>query len=263
VRRRRVPPGSVLQGDNIAARAAVRPRPLPQGDTIAAVAAARPPPPGLGLLRSPSPQGEGELYSSTPNFVSREAEAPQFGLFIALLLRWNRRINLISRADETFVRERHIDDSAQLAALIPPGTERAIDLGSGAGFPGLILAAMTGIPFDLIEADQRKAAFLMEAGRLLAAPVRVHAVRVEAARLLPAGVVTARALAPLPRLLALAAPLLAPGGICLFPKGAEVESELTLAAAQWHMRVDRIPSRTDPRAAILRITELQSAPNSA
>lgn len=184
----------------------------------------------------------------------------QFDPFIALLRRWNRRINLISRADEAFIHQRHIDDAAQLAALIPPGTERCIDLGSGAGFPGLILAALTGVPFDLIEADQRKAAFLAEAARLLAAPVQIHAVRVEAARLLPATVVTARAVAPLPRLLALAAPLLAPRGTCLFPKGVGAESELTLAAAQWHMRVDRIPSRTDPTAVILRITELQSAP---
>ena len=199
-------------------------------------------------------------HCSTPKNVSREA---QFDSFIELLLGWNRRINLISRADEPFIRRRHIDDSAQLAALIPSGTERAIDLGSGAGFPGLILAAITGIPFDLIESDQRKAAFLMEAARLLAAPVHVHPVRIEAAQLPPACLITARAVAPLPRLLALAAPLLAPGGMCLFPKGADVESELTLAAAQWHMRVDRIPSRTDPRAVILRITELQRAPKPA
>ena len=240
MRPRRAPPGSVLQGDN-----------------IVAVAAAQPPPPG------PLPQGEGESSPSTSNLVSREAPGLQFDPFIALLLRWNRRINLISRVDERFVRQRHIDDAAQLAALIPAGTARGIDLGSGAGFPGLILAAMTGIPFDLIEADQRKAAFLMEAARLLAAPVQVHAVRAEAARVLPASVITARALARLPRLLALAVPLLAMGGMCLFPKGAGVESELTLAAAQWHMRVDRIPSRTDPRAVILRITELQRAPTYA
>jgi len=199
-------------------------------------------------------------HRSISKRVPRET---QFDSFIALLLRWNRRINLISQADEKFIRQRHIDDSIQLATLIPPDTERAIDLGSGAGFPGLILASMTGIPFDLIEADQRKAAFLMEAGRLLAAPVHVHAVRIEAARLVPASVITARAVAPLARLLALAAPLLAAGGTCLFPKGAGVESELTLAATQWHMRVDRVPSRTDPRAVILRITELQRAPTSA
>ena len=196
-------------------------------------------------------------HRSISKRVPRET---RFGSFISLLLQWNRRINLISHADENFIRQRHIDDSLQLATLIPPDTERAIDLGSGAGFPGLILASITGIPFDLIEADRRKAAFLMEAGRLLAAPVHVHAVRIEAARLVPASIITARAVASLPRLLALAAPLLAPGGMCLFPKGAGVESELTLAAAEWHMRVDRIPSRTDPRAVILRITELQRAP---
>jgi 16S rRNA (guanine527-N7)-methyltransferase len=197
---------------------------------------------------------------SASNEVSRETP---FDPFVALLLRWNRRINLISRADEPFIRQRHIDDSAQLAQLIPRGTQRAIDLGSGAGFPGLILAALTGVPFDLVEADQRKAAFLREAARVLAAPARVHPVRVEEAQLPPASLITARALAPLPRLLALAAPLLAPEGTCLFLKGPGLESELTLAAGQWHMRVDRIPSRTDPKAVILRITELQRAPNSA
>ncbi len=193
---------------------------------------------------------------STSNYVSRET---QFDPFVDLLLRWNRRINLISRADEAFIHQRHINNSVQLAPLIPPGVERAIDLGSGAGFPGLILAAITGIPFDLIEADRRKAAFLGEAGRLLKAPVRVHCTRIEAARLPPARLITARAVAPLPRLLALAAPLLVQGGLCLFPKGAGVDAELALAEAQGQMRVDRVPSRTGPRAVILRITELQRA----
>jgi 16S rRNA (guanine527-N7)-methyltransferase len=197
------------------------------------------------------------VSGSAPNDVSCET---RFDAFIELLLRWNRRINLISRADEPFIRQRHIEDSAQLAPLIPRGVERGIDLGSGAGFPGLILATLTNISFDLIEADQRKAAFLNEAARLLDAPVRIHRTRIEEARLPPAALVTARALAPLPRLLTLTAPLLASGGVCLFPKGASAESELTLAAAQWHMRMDRIPSRTDPSAVILRITELQRAP---
>ena len=135
-----------------------------------------------------------------------------------------------------------------------PLPARAIDLGSGAGFPGLILALATGTPFDLIEADQRKAAFLREAARVTGAPVRVHATRIESAGLAPAPLVTARAVAPLSKLLALAAPLLAPGGQCLFLKGASVQSELTHAAAQWHMHVERIPSRTAPDACILRIS---------
>jgi 16S rRNA (guanine527-N7)-methyltransferase len=128
-------------------------------------------------------------------------------------------------------------------------------LGSGAGFPGLILALATRVPFDLIEADQRKAAFLREAARVTDAPVRVHATRIEAAGVAPAPLVTARAVAPLSKLLALAAPLLAPGGQCLFLKGASVQSELTHAATQWHMHVERIPSRTAPDASILRISD--------
>ena len=193
-------------------------------------------------------------HRSTSNNASRETP---FARFEDLLRRWNRTINLISRADESVIGERHIADSLQLVPLLPPGTDRGIDLGSGAGFPGLMLAAATGIPFDLIEADRRKAAFLREAARLLGAPARVHAVRIEEARLPPSPVVTARALAPLPDLLPLAAPLLAAGGTCLFLKGAGVETELTAAGRQWHMKVERIPSCTAPGAVILRITELK------
>jgi 16S rRNA (guanine527-N7)-methyltransferase len=177
--------------------------------------------------------------------------------FISLLLEWNRRINLVSRSDEPKLYERHITDCLQLAPLIPPGTQRAIDLGSGAGFPGLILAWDTGIHFDLIESDQRKAAFLREVARLLNAPVSVHATRIKLAKLQPAPLITARALAPLPRLLHLTAPLLAPNGVCLFPKGIEVDAELTAATTQWQMNVERFPSRTAPGAVILRITEPQ------
>ncbi len=137
-----------------------------------------------------------------------------------------------------------------------PVPNRAIDLGSGAGFPGLVLAIATGVPFDLIEADQRKAAFLREAARITGAVVQVHATRIEAAQIIPAPLMTARALAPLPKLLDLAAPLLAPGGVCLFQKGANVQTELTEAASQWHMQVEILPSQTAPEACILRISDL-------
>src|SRR5438309_842097 len=138
--------------------------------------------------------------------------------YAALLARWTQRISLISRGDEAHIWDRHVQDSLRLVELIPPGTARAIDLGSGAGLPGLVLAVATGIPFDLVEADRRKAAFLLEAQRVTRAPVRVHAARIEQVEINPAPLVTARALAPLPVLLGLAAPLLAPGGVCLFPK---------------------------------------------
>jgi len=203
------------------------------------------------------------------NDVSRETSAT-LQLFAALLARWNRTVNLVAAGDEALLWDRHIADSLQLVpwvrgAAAPKGAlpDRAIDLGSGAGFPGLVLAIATGVPFDLVEADQRKAAFLREAARQTGAPVRVHPVRIEAAAIAPAPLVTARALAPLPKLLALAVPLLAPGGTCLFPKGANVQAELTEAAVQWHMRVETIPSRTSPGACILRITDLSRVASAA
>ena len=189
--------------------------------------------------------------------VSRETRQ-RLAAYVDLLLRWQRTIHLISQHDVAQVWTRHIDDALQLLPLIPPGTDRGIDLGSGAGLPGLVLAIATGIPFDLIEADHRKAAFLREAARLTAAPATVHATRIEAAAIPRAPLITARALAPLDTLLGWAAPLLAPGGTCLFPKGRGVEDELTAAAARWHMHVLRTPSRTDPSATILRISEIGS-----
>jgi 16S rRNA (guanine527-N7)-methyltransferase len=145
----------------------------------------------------------------------------------------------------------------QLAPLMPPGLERAVDLGTGGGFPGLVLAIATGVAFDLIESDRRKAAFLRTAILETAASAAVHNCRIEDAPVPPARLVTARALAPLPRLLALAAPLLAPDGICLFQKGAKVEEELAAAERDWAMTVDRIPSRTNPDGAVLRLSGLR------
>jgi 16S rRNA (guanine527-N7)-methyltransferase len=187
--------------------------------------------------------------------VSRET-ADRLVAFVDLLLAWNRRINLISRRDEADVWSRHVCDALQLAAYVP-AVDFATDLGSGAGFPGLILAIATGIRFDLVETDQRKAAFLREAVRCSGAPAVVHAARAERLNLAPAPLVTARALAPLSALLGLSAPLLAPNGICLLPKGQNVANELTDAEREWHMRVERFPSRTDPTATILRISEIR------
>ena len=177
-------------------------------------------------------------------------------IFVELLLRWNRTINLISRRDEPDIWARHVSDSLQLLPLLPEGLPRAIDLGSGAGFPGLVLSIATNVPFDLIEADQRKAAFLREAARETGALALVHASRIEAAQVIPAQLVTARALAPLSTLVELAVPFLAKDGICLFPKGRETEAELTEAARGWTMRVDRFTSRVDRSGVILRISEV-------
>ena len=199
-------------------------------------------------------------HLSTPKIAARDALF-DVGGFTRLLTRWNRTINLIGRQDVADLAERHIADALDLIPLIPPNVSRAIDLGSGAGFPGLVLAAATGITFDLIEADQRKAAFLREAARLTGAPVVIHPIRIEAATLSPAQLLTARALAPLPRLLTLAAPLLASNGVALFPKGPKAAEELTQAAREWHMRAETIAGRSTPGAVILRITELRRAPS--
>jgi len=194
--------------------------------------------------------------------VSRETRV-RLDAFAALLLRWNQSINLVGRCDAAALWSRHIADSLQLVPLIPRGLSHGIDLGTGGGFPGLVLAIASDIPFDLIESDHRKAAFLREAGRVTRAPVRVHAVRAEDMKVDPAAFITARALAPLPRLLALATPHLRPGGICLFLKGAAVESELTAAAAGWHMQVERISSQTAQDAWILRISDIARVDDNA
>ena len=180
-------------------------------------------------------------------------------LYAALVEKWSPKINLISKSDLPHIWERHIQDSLHLLPYIPANTTRAIDLGSGAGFPGLVLCIATGIPFDLIESDSRKAVFLMEAARQTGAPAKIHNTRIETARVKPAPLITARALAPLDKLLALASPHLAPGGICLFPKGRAAGDELTLAAPLWHMEAERI---TDPAwgdSCILKVSQIRHA----
>ena len=191
--------------------------------------------------------------------VSRETEE-KLASFVDLLLRWNGRINLVSARSAEDVWRRHVADALQLLPLAPASPERAIDIGSGAGFPGLVLAVATGRETHLVEADKRKAAFLSQAASQLGlANVRVHPRRVEAAPLPEAALLTARALAPLPALLRYARPLLAPGGVALFPKGRTAERELTDASRDWIMRVERFPSRTDPASTIFRISEIRPA----
>jgi 16S rRNA (guanine527-N7)-methyltransferase len=181
----------------------------------------------------------------------------RLAIFTALLARWNPTIRLVSVQDMAHLRHRHIDDSLQLIPLIPRETPRAVDLGSGGGFPGLVLAIATGIHFDLIEADGRKAAFLREAAAAIDAPVTVHASRIEEVRLPPVALVTARAMAPLRILLDLASPFLLAGGTCLFPKGARAESEIAEAERDWTMTLRRIPSATAPDAQILCIKSIE------
>ena len=182
--------------------------------------------------------------------------------FADLLARWNSRINLIAPRDLPNLWTRHINDSLQLIPHLPPNLP-ITDLGSGAGFPGLILAICTDNPVTLVESDTRKASFLREAARETSTRAIIVNTRIESAAIPAAPIITARALAPLPLLLDWAVPHLQPDGICLFLKGRRAEDELTDASARWHMTIARIPSRTDPDGVILALSHIRRVPPDA
>lgn len=190
--------------------------------------------------------------------VSRETGG-KLDLYVAQLRRWQSIKNLVGPATLAEVWTRHVADALQLRALAPDATHW-LDLGSGAGIPGLILAIAGGdaIHVDLVESNARKCAFLAETARLTGARARVHNARIEAmiGRQIGVEVVCARALAPLDQLLAWAEPLLKTGTTGLFPKGREVEAELTQASVRWTFDYDLIPSRTESSARIVRVSTL-------
>jgi len=188
--------------------------------------------------------------------VSRET-AERLDRFVALLLEWQKRTNLIAPSTERTVWTRHVADSLQLIALAPYA-RIWVDLGSGGGFPGVVVACgLAEVPdtlVHLVESNAKKAAFLREAIRATGVPATVHPVRVEdfvenAPEELD--VVTARAVAPLPELLAMAYPLLKRCALGLFPKGQDVGSELTDAAKCWKVQFSLSQSRTDPKGKIV------------
>lgn len=164
--------------------------------------------------------------------------SPALQRYAELLRRWNRSINLVSARDIPVLWTRHIADSLQLGRLWKRQPERAIDLGSGGGFPGLVLAIQYGVHFDLLEQDQGKAAFLREAVRVTGAPATVLASKIEHASVAPAPLVTARALAPLSALLGYATRLLTPDGECLFLKSRGADTEIAEAARMWTMNLE-------------------------
>ncbi len=188
--------------------------------------------------------------------VSRET-TERLEHFVDLLLQWNKTINLISRKDEADIWPRHINDALQLIRFCPDIPEPMVDLGSGAGFPGLVLAIATQSHVDLIESDHRKSAFLREAIRITGAHATVHTARIDTVVLPKVRIVTARALAPLGVLIGLARPFLTDDGFLLAPKGATAASELTSARTKWHMSVQAAPSITSADATILKISEVR------
>ncbi len=187
--------------------------------------------------------------------VSRETQG-RLETLVNVLGRWQKAINLVSRTTLQDVWLRHILDSAQLGPMIPPEARCLTDLGSGGGFPGLVLAALRpDLDLTLVEADARKAAFLGEAIRqmALAKPPRIVIGRIEEVSSAKADVVTARALAPLGQLLGLADRYRTDTAICLFHKGKGWQGELTEAMKDWDIDCQPLTSITDRDAVILRI----------
>lgn len=188
--------------------------------------------------------------------VSRETLG-RLETYAELLTDWNERHNLVAKSTIPDLWNRHIWDSAQLAPLLPPDARTLADLGSGAGFPGLVLAAMRpDIAVTLHEATAKKCAFLQAAADRMGLDVIIANARMEELPHQVFDVVTARACAPLPLLLEYAHSFVGPNSICLFLKGQNVGSELTEATKYWKMEVSQVASQTDPLAAIVTVRKL-------
>ena len=193
--------------------------------------------------------------------VSRETWA-RLDAFVARVIERQKTMNLIAPSTIPKIWTRHVADSLQLLPLAP-NAKRWIDFGSGAGFPGLVLAcALAELPggqVHLVESTQKKAAFLRECADAFGLPAIVHAQRIEdftRSNTLRFEAVTARAVAPLAKLLGYANPLLKTGAVGLFPKGQDVEAELTAASKSWKIDAELIPSKTDPNGRIVRVRGL-------
>ena len=186
--------------------------------------------------------------------VSRES-LDRLKAYVALLASWQKRINLVGKSTADDLWTRHIADALQLTRFIPETISRIADLGSGAGLPGLVLAIARPIEAHLFESNLKKAAFLREAQRITQARAIVHAERIEEAADPKVGAVTARALAPLDKLLELAIPFLEQGATGYFHKGQDVDAELTHATKSWSIIFEKHPSMTDSRGTILVVKE--------
>ena len=192
--------------------------------------------------------------------VSRET-LRRLEAYYQLLLKWNPRINLVSPRSVADAWRRHFWDSAQIFELRPDNASNWIDLGSGGGFPGAVVAIMAkemapDLNVTLVESDQRKCVFMRTVARETDTPMNVVADRIEATRLGKADVLSARALAPLTDLLGLTETRLASGGIALFPKGKTYRDELSAALESWTFDCETYPSETDPDSVILKVEDI-------
>jgi len=199
-----------------------------------------------------------------PTDVSRETR-DKLTTYAQLLTRWTQRINLVARSTLPELEQRHFADSAQLLDLVNPGVRSWIDLGSGGGFPGMVVAIvaeerMPALRVALVESDQRKCAFLQAVRRETGTDVTILPQRIEHVTPQPYDIVSARALAPLDRLIPLALPFCTDQTLCLFPKGRAAVSELTIAERRWRMEVDTHPSRVDPDGVVFAIRNIRARP---
>jgi len=205
-----------------------------------------------------SAAGFAETMNGVTGYAIPQTVMDRLQAYIEHLTKWQRAINLVGPKTLADPWRRHILDSAQLLPLLPSADAplRISDLGSGAGLPGLVLAIMADVEMHLIESDQRKATFIREAARITDTAATVHAARVEAVDPLACDIVTARALAPMSRLLPWVHRHLRPGGKSLLLKGADVDEELTLSAKNWTMNISRKQSLSDASGTVLIIEEL-------
>lgn len=174
-----------------------------------------------------------------------------------LLLKWQRKINLVSNSTLENAWERHFLDSAQLYPLLSDVDKPIFDLGSGAGFPGLVLSILGAKRISLLESDQRKCIFLSEVIRETKATAKVINERIELPKKTLAHTVTSRACASLDQLLTFSEQLLAEGGECIFLKGRGAAQEIEEAKKRWVFHVEQFPSIVDKEGSILRIRNLR------
>jgi 16S rRNA (guanine527-N7)-methyltransferase len=170
-----------------------------------------------------------------------------------ILTQWQKKVNLVSQKSLNDLWRRHMLDSAQLFPYVQSVKLPIYDLGSGAGFPGLVLAIMGIKNIHLVESDNRKCTFLREVNALTNAGVTIHNIRIEKLGAVTPGLVISRGLSGLDSLLEYADPILSKNGFCLFLKGQKTEQELTVAYKNWMMRAEQFKSLTDPTGVILKI----------
>ncbi len=200
-----------------------------------------------------TPEGFQEISGASDEDLER------LKTYVALLNKWQDKINLVSKDSLTDVWRRHILDSAQLAPLIGSQIKSIADIGTGAGFPGMVLAIIGAAEeIHLIESNERKNAFLREVNRMTKAGTIIHNIRVEKLQEVSVDLVVSRAVASLEQLLQYVNPLLKKGGQCLFLKGKKWREELTEVQKKWIINESVIQSLSDPSGMILKLEEIKS-----